>query len=502
MGKADDLAALVPTAEARAEPSNALKLEIDRFFGDLLGLDATAVYTTTVSKPGNLTVRFGQSNRARSAAVPVAMIEKPEDLEGVLRAAETHVGPGRRRAVLVVGETPGNGWGVQAIVEPRHGPFTSMLQRHWPALIRHEPVTPPDQAAATTALTVPLAMDPKTGRMARLAIASSPAVMFVGPPGTGKNRLLREILKEIELDPTSYGFKKAREVVIEPAEEGWTTRDLVGGETIDESADNKLRFRPGRVLDAVANDRWLVIDEANRADLDRIFGGLLTWLSGEQVVVGRASTKVGAPLVRLGWTDRPDSYAQGFERLSEDEVGEDPIDYFAGTEFRLIGTYNALDAQRVFRFGLALGRRFAQVPIPPASPSDFELILQARTIAIADASIREIVFGTVSGLYLAHHLTAGAQLGPAMLLGIPEYVAKGIELAGMSGIDPGSEEDIEQLIVEAYLLAAGSWLARLDDHELQSLGSKLTSAGPPWESPVLNLARWDWLASQLPNIGG
>ena len=67
---------------------------------------------------------------------------------------------------------------------------------------------------------------------------------------------------------------------------------------------NTLRFRPGKVLDAIANDRWLVIDEANRADLDRIFGGLLTWLASTSGRWTRGH-QGGAPLVRLGWTDEP-----------------------------------------------------------------------------------------------------------------------------------------------------------------------------------------------------
>ena len=60
-------------------------------------------------------------------------------------------------------------------------------------------------------------------------------------------------------------------------EEGWTTRDLLGGETVDDNGN--LRFRPGHVLEAIRDDRWLVLDEANRADMDKIFGGLLTFLS-------------------------------------------------------------------------------------------------------------------------------------------------------------------------------------------------------------------------------
>jgi hypothetical protein len=339
--------------------------------------------------------------------------------------------------------------------------------------------------------------------MARLAVASSPAVMFVGPPGTGKNRLLAEIIAEVNTDPSTYGFTKAREVVIEPAEEGWTTRDLVGGETIDEHGH--LRFRPGRVLDAIANDRWLVIDEANRADLDRIFGGLLTWLSRQQVVVGRASTQVGAPLVRLGWSDQPSSFADGARRLTDESESTDPIDYWAGTEFRLLGTYNALDAQRVFRFGLALGRRFAQVPVPPAGVEDFESMLAAAAETIGVVETRERVMTKVVALYAAHLGTLGARIGPALLLSIPEYVAKGLALSDLVEIDTGDEEQVDSLVVEAYLLSVGSWLARLDEHsELPSLVEALTSVGTSRDPRARGLTpeQWEWVEGQLPLIGG
>jgi hypothetical protein len=268
-----------------------------------------------------------------------------------------------------------------------------------------------------------------------------------------------------------------------------------------------LRFRPGRVLDAIANDRWLVIDEANRADLDRIFGGLLTWLSRQQVTVGRASTKVGSPLVRLGWTDEVTSFAEGTDRLTEADVGVDPIDYWAGSEFRLLGTYNALDAQRVFRFGLALGRRFAQVPVPPAEVADFRAILETPAAEIADAKVRERVISTVVALYRSHHSTAGARLGPAMFLSIPEYVAKGIALADLVGLDASDEEQVLGLTLEAYLLSTGSWLARLDEHsELPELAQQLTTpsvdeGGDPVPA-ALSQGEWDWIAGQLPTIGG
>lgn len=511
MASRDDLRALIPSDRAdREKPSTSKYHAVDALFADLFGVPKDGVYTTGFSKPGNVRVRATQSGRANQSRFLVGIIEdagRPNQLDGTIAKAAEFVGPGRKTAAILVAESSAgkNDWDVVAVVEKPGGPVHPLLAASWPNVERHDPA-PRIVSGPGPALAVPLSMDARTERMARLAVATSPAVLFVGPPGTGKNRLLSEILDEISSDPASYGFTKARNVVIEPAEEGWTSRDLVGGDTVDETF-GVLRFRPGRVLDAIANDRWLVIDEANRADLDRIFGGLLTWLSRQQVVVGRASTKVGAPLVRLGWSDEASSYADGTDRLTDEDVGTEPIDYWAGTEFRLLGTYNALDAQRVFRFGLALGRRFAQVPVPPAGVADFAAMLETPAAEIMDPDARQHVIATVVGLYQAHHRTVGAKLGPGLFLSIPEYVAKGLALADLVGVNSADDLHIAELVLEAYVLSAGSWLARLDDHtELAQLAAQLTTNavgedGKPAPS-VLNQEQWEWVAGQLPTIGG
>lgn len=59
-------------------------------------------------------------------------------------------------------------------------------------------------------------------------------------------------------------------------------------------------------MQAIAADQWLLLDEANRADLDRIFGGMLTWLAGQEVTVGRESRGSPSEIV-LTWSRRPES---------------------------------------------------------------------------------------------------------------------------------------------------------------------------------------------------
>lgn len=339
---------------------------------------------------------------------------------------------------------------------------------------------------------VPLAIDDRIRRMVELAILSTPAVILVGPPGTGKTQLLREVLQKVEADPAAFGFISAQfnSPKWTTPEESWTTRELVGGETVDEK--QRLRFRPGHLLDAIAEHRWLVLDEANRADMDRIFGPVLTWLSttrpDETVDLGKVSTDLDAPQVTLGWSGEPESRVERLEVLEDDDPTGGPVRFLAGSEWRLLGTYNALDALRVFRFGEALGRRFARVPIPSPNPDAFEESLKQQVTDLN--GFEGQVVQIVAGLYRAHSADATTELGPAIFVRIPDYVRSGI--AAGTGVNA---DFVRELSAEAYVVSVGAWLARLEPQDLESLRSRIQDAG------VLSEADWEWLTSLLSALG-
>jgi hypothetical protein len=292
--------------------------------------------------------------------------------------------------------------------------------------------------------------------------------------------LVAELIQEVAADPASFGMVAGHEVSFVTPDESWTARELVGGDTVDDQG--RLRFAPGVVLEALTQDRWLVLDEANRADMDRIFGSLLTWLAGQPVDVGRVSSDPGSGSVVLGWATSPNCEVQGAERLRADDPGTEPVEYLAGQEWRLLGTYNALDAQRVFRFGVALGRRFAHVPVPAPGVEEFRRAAEPYLAVLAPGLIDDVRRCLVQ-MYAAHRSVGAAALGPAVFLDIPGYVHLGA----------ASAAPLPELLAESYLMSLGTWLARLEEDELDLIGSSLGS------QTVLG-DQWAWVREQLASL--
>src|SRR4051812_40426448 len=96
------------------EPSTSKWNGVRDLFAEDMGLDPDQVYVATVSKPGNVSVRFEQSNAARSADVLVAMhTARSTDLEGTIDALRKVASPGGRVGVIAA-RNPG-GWSVAAV---------------------------------------------------------------------------------------------------------------------------------------------------------------------------------------------------------------------------------------------------------------------------------------------------------------------------------------------------------------------------------------------------
>ncbi|MET7505897.1 AAA family ATPase [Streptomyces albidoflavus] len=477
-------------------PSATKYRQLESRLSELIGLSPGKIYTGYVSKAGNMTVRMMQSSRAQQAELLIALIPYSLEYAGSIEAARSVVKRTRQSLLLIErqdDESPT--WTAKDLLLGSDDTASRNLKTATVGAlgdtlnVEHIPGNDTEVSDALHfdgAFVPTLRIDERTRRMLRNAIASHKAIMLVGPPGTGKSSLVWEVIREVQSNPAAYGMTISHELMTVTADESWTVRELIGGDTVDKKGS--IAFAPGYVLQAIQKDKWLLIDEANRADMDRIFGGLLTWLSGESmesVTVGRAAP--GDPTeIRLGWTDTPTSI-----RMEEDQGnpgGAEQLrttEYRAGQEWRLLGTYNSLDAQRVFRFGLALGRRFAQIPVAPPGPEMFREILDERTdsAAISPGQMKELT-DRIAKMYAIHQASPDTAMGPALFLSLPQSVMAGLQ-------EPATT--LTPLLAESYLICFGPWLARLDDALLEELGSSLSSQDALGEE-------WDWVSHQLQHI--
>jgi MoxR-like ATPase len=102
-------------------------------------------------------------------------------------------------------------------------------------------------------------------------------VVLVGPAGCGKTTLALAIAK------AAAQSGKASGATLVTAAQRWSARDTVG-----RAIDGE--WRRGVVVDAAARGRWLVVDELDRARLDRALGELSSFLAGIPVTLPDGET--------------------------------------------------------------------------------------------------------------------------------------------------------------------------------------------------------------------
>jgi len=248
------------------------------------------------------------------------------------------------------------------------------------------------------------------------ALNAGKHIILDGTPGTGKTELALRFSKVASENNFIDGY------VLTTATSDWSTFDTIGG--LMPKDDGSLEFRPGKFLDAIAKNKWLIIDEINRSDIDKAFGQLFTVLSGQDVEL---------PYKQNGNYIKIKNWDETFSKFDRDSST-----YYIGENWRIIGTMNVDDKDSLFDLSYAFMRRFMFIEIDLPSNNEYGELISVWANDLDDEYLHKLIQILEINRY--------RKLGPAIFKDMISYISERDKL-GLSDSNQVLGEAIDSYIL-------------------------------------------------------
>lgn len=197
-------------------------------------------------------------------------------------------------------------------------------------------------------------------------------IILQGPPGTGKTSLAKIIC-----DVFNVEYDEATAI------SDWTTYDTIGGlqPDADETGHEVLSGKNGCIVESIIHccnsvvqsehyegekqASWLILDELNRCEIDKVFGELFTAFGNDSLTAPKS--------IRL-WYERD----KNKKRI------------YIPNRYRIIGAMNNIDKNFVFDISQGLSRRFTFIEVLPPVEEYFD-----KEVANAKLQAQKRVIGKI-----------------------------------------------------------------------------------------------------------